>query len=680
MAESPVTEMLAGLNPEQRAAVTHDGGPLLVLAGAGTGKTLTLTSRVAWLIGRGVPADRILLLTFTRRAAREMLARTRVLVDGGAGRTVVGGTFHSVAHRLIRVHASALGLPPRFGVLDASDAADLLDLIREERGLASGTTRFPRKGTLLDIYSGCVNAQRPLSEVLAESFPWCQDHVEQLGGLFAAYGQRKNELGLLDLDDLLLSWHALARDEVIGSKLGGMFDHILVDEYQDLNALQVEIVGELRREVRGLTVVGDDFQAIYGFRAGSAEHILSFPAAFPDATVVTLEANYRSTQGILDVANAVAAQASRAFPKTLRAERGAGVMPRLVYCRDEAVQAVEVCDRVLCEHEEGAALKEQAVLMRAGHHSDLFELELGRRRIPFVKYGGIRYVDAAHVKDFVSLLRLVDNPADILAWFRILQLVEGVGPVTARRVHDALDPATLEGLAGLPERWETVAAPLLKAPAREAATTVIDALAVCAGEDLVVTVAGTLRNAVSPLIRAHYVDGATRLRDLDQLVAAAGQATSLDSFLTDLALDPPSSSADYAGPPELEEDYLTLSTVHSAKGLEWRSVHVIGASDGNFPSDMALTSTEGLEEERRLFYVALTRSCVSLNIYVPVTYYHRPGSRDDTHGYGKQSRFLTPTVEALCERIQTAATEEPLCPRDTGPTRKVRVDLAGLWR
>jgi DNA helicase-2/ATP-dependent DNA helicase PcrA len=670
---------LEALNVEQRVAVTHAGGPLLVLAGAGTGKTTTLCSRVAWLIGEGVPPERILLLTFTRRAAREMLARTRALIDFGGNRSVVGGTFHSTAHRLISVHASALGLPTGFGVLDASDAADLLDLLREERGLAGAKTRFPRKGTLLDIYSRCVNAQQPLSQVLGDSFPWCESHGEELAGLFRSYSQRKSELGLLDLDDLLLYWRALARDEVIGSKLGAMFDHVLVDEYQDLNALQVEIVRDLRRQERGLTAVGDDLQAIYGFRAASAEHILNFPVHFPDAAVVTLERNYRSTQAILDVANAVAAQATRAYPKRLRADRGVGALPRIVYCRDQAEQAVQVCERVLCEHEEGVALMQQAVLMRAGSHSAELELELGRRRIPFVKYGGIRYLEAAHIKDFVCLLRLADNPGNTLAWFRILQLLDGVGPVTARRVLDALDPASLDGSAGLLERWQTVA-PLLKSPAREAAATVIDTLAACADEDLVVTLAGRLRNALSPLVRARYADSAARLPDLDQLVAAAQQATSLSSFLADLALDPPSSSADYAGPPKLEEDYLILSTVHSAKGLEWDAVHVIGASDGNFPSDMALSSPEGLEEERRLFYVALTRTCRSLSIYVPLRYYHRPGSRDDPHGYGKQSRFLSAEVHALCERVDAPGEHHPSLANKATAQRKVNVDLGSLWR
>src|SRR3954464_10823276 len=427
---------LDALNDEQRAAATHAGGPLLILAGAGTGKTTTLCSRVAWLVAEGTPAERILLLTFTRRAARELLQRARGLVPASA--RVLGGTFHSVAHRLVRRHASALGLPGGFGVLDAADAADVLDLLREEHGHAAARTRFPRKSTLLDAYSRTVNAQQPLSGVLAEHFPWCEEHREAISALFKAYTARKRALGVADLDDLLLFWRALARDEVIGPRLAAAFDHVLVDEYQDVNGLQVDLFRALADHGPAITAVGDDFQAIYGFRSASAEHILSFPEQF-GADTVTLERNYRSTQPLLDAANALAAQARRAFPMNLRADREGGVPPAVVFCRDESAQAAEVCDRVLAAREHGMDLRAQAVLMRTSHDSDLLELELARRRIPFVKYGGLRYLEAAHVKDFVALLRLADNGADEMAWFRVLQLIEGLGPVSARRAIAALE-------------------------------------------------------------------------------------------------------------------------------------------------------------------------------------------------------------------------------------------------
>src|SRR3954466_1701659 len=436
MVESGERPWLEQLNPEQRDAATHAGGPLLILAGAGPGKKTTPCARVAHLVSEGVPSERILLVTFTRRAAREMLQRSRAHVPASA--RVFGGTFHSVAHRLFRRHAAALGLPGGFGVLDAGDAADVLDLLREEAGHAQSRRRFPKKGTLLDIYSRTVNAQQALSGVIADHFPWCEDHREALSTLFKAYTARKRELGVLDLDDLLLFWRALARDDVIGPRMATGFDHVLVDEYQDVNGLQVDLVRGLAAFGPEITAVGDDFQAIYGFRSASAAHILDFPEHFPGTRVVTLERNYRSTQPVRDAANAPAAQAVRAFPKRLAAQRDGGARPRVVFVRDEGAQAEEVCNRVLEAREQGMDLRAQAVLTRTSHDSDLLELELTRRRIPFVKYGGLRYLEAAHVKDFVATLRLVDNDADDVAWFRVLQLVEGLGPVSARRAITAM--------------------------------------------------------------------------------------------------------------------------------------------------------------------------------------------------------------------------------------------------
>jgi ATP-dependent DNA helicase UvrD/PcrA len=635
---------LDALNDEQRAAATHTGGPLLILAGAGTGKTTTLCSRLAWLVAEGVPSERILLLTFTRRAAREMLQRARGLVPASA--RVLGGTFHSVAHRLVRRHASALGLPDGFGVLDAGDAADVLDLLREEHGHAQAKTRFPRKATLLDAYSRTVNAQAPLSGVLAEHFPWCSEHKEDISALFKAYTARKRALGVLDLDDLLLFWRALACDEVIGPRLAASFDHVLVDEYQDVNGLQVDLVRGLAGHGPAVTAVGDDFQAIYGFRSASADHILDFPAHYPGTRVVTLERNYRATQPLLDAANALAAQAPRAFPKRLRAEREGGVRPAVVHCRDQSSEAETVVDRVLQAREEGAELRAQAVLMRTSHDSDLLELELTRRRVPFVKYGGLRYLDAAHVKDFVSLLRLVDNHADNVAWFRVLQLVEGLGPVSARRVIEALG-----------DGWE-VAREAVPAAARPGADALYAALLHAREEQSAGVRAEGLRDVLAPLVKLRYPDGAIRLTDLDQLVAAAQQATDARHFVAELVLDPPQSSADLAQPPHLDEDYLVLSTIHSAKGLEWDSVHVLAVYDGNFPACMSAGTSESIDEERRLLYVAMTRARRSLHLYVPVRYHHRPRGIDDAHGYGKPSRFLTGAVLACCE--VTRLNDDPL--------------------
>jgi DNA helicase-2/ATP-dependent DNA helicase PcrA len=655
------TPWLDALNGEQRRAATSAAGPLLILAGAGTGKTTTLCARVAWLVSEGVSPERIMLLTFTRRAAREMLQRTRALVPMRAGSVgVLGGTFHSVAHRFVRIHASALGLAPGFGVMDAGDAADLLDLLREAHGHAEARRRFPKKSTLLDIYSRTVNAQRALSEVLAESFPWCEEHSDAIASLFKAYTARKRTLGVLDLDDLLLYWRALAADEAIGAEIATGFDHLLIDEYQDVNGLQVDIVRSLRRTCRNVTAVGDDFQAIYGWRAASAEHILEFPTQYPGTTVVTLERNYRSSQAILDTANALAAQASRAFPKQLRSSHGEGGRPELVFCRDDSAQAAEVCGRVLATRERGMELRQQCVLMRTSHDSDLLELELTRRQIPFVKYGGLRYLEAAHVKDLIALFRIAENPGDEIAWFRILQLLEGVGPSTARRVLDVLFSATdADRLAAWPQACE-----LLPRDARPPAESVMAALRSRPNEAGTGVRAERLRDALAPLIKARYPDGALRLLDLEQLVVAARESPTLAQLVGDLVLDPPQSSADLTGPPHLDEDYLVLSTIHSAKGLEWEAVHVLALYDGNIPADMAAGSKESLDEERRLLYVAMTRARRELRLYVPVRYYHRPKGKDDAHGYGKPSRFLTPEVQALCDVLRPAEQSPELTRRD----------------
>ena len=663
----------AGLNPEQREAVRHPGGPLLILAGAGTGKTTTLSARVAWLVSRGVPPERILLLTFTRRAAREMLQRTRAMIAMPAGRRgVLGGTFHSVAHHFVRRHAGALGLPDGFGVLDAGDAADLLDLLREEHGHAERERRFPKKSTLLDAYSRTVNAQRPLSEVIALSFPWCEEHCEDIAGLFKAYTARKRALGVVDLDDLLLFWRALAADAVVGSQLENHFDHVLIDEYQDVNGLQADIVRCLRRECREVTAVGDDFQAIYGWRAASSRHILEFPDHFPDATVVALERNYRSTQPILDAANAVSAQATRAFPKQLQSERENGARPELVFCRDESAQAAEVCDRVLEARERGMDLRAQAVLMRTSHDSALLELELARRQIPFVKYGGLRYLEAAHVKDLIALFRLADNPADEISWFRVLQLLEGVGPATARRALDVLVTAEGDQLAAWPGARER-----LPAHARPLADGVIDALRDVRLQTSAGVRAERLSQSLAPLIAARYPDGALRLHDLEQLVAAAREASALGHFVSELIIDPPTSSSDLAGPPHLDEDYLVLSTIHSAKGLEWQAVHVLALYDGNIPACMAAGSTETIDEERRLLYVAITRARRQLHLYVPVRYYHRPNGIDDAHGYGKPSRFLTDEVQRCCTITRPPDSAHSIEPRVS--RRRIEVSIDALF-
>src|SRR5689334_11159397 len=431
--------VLDGLNEQQRRAATQHGGPLRVLAGAGTGKTRTLVARAAWLHGsQGVPASRILLLTFTRRAASDMLARAAAWFDGSSGR-ICGGTFHAIAHKIIRQHAESFSLPPQFTILDQGDATDLLDVLRPDHGLDGTGPRAPRAAACADIYTRCVNTGRPVSEVVTAGFPWCKPFTAQLAALFRAYTARKRARHLLDFDDLLLLWQAALADPAAGPVLRGMFDAVLVDEYQDVNAVQASIVRLLQPDGKQLTCVGDDAQAIYGFRGADPAHLRQLTADYPGLDIVRLDRNYRSRQGILGLANVIR-PSSPGLDLRLSGDRGPGMAPLLVRCHDEATQAREICARVLGAHEDGTALRDQAVLVRAAHHSDLLEIELTARKIPYVKFGGLRFTDTAHVKDFVAAARIIVNPADELAWFRLLRLHEGIGPAHARRILGALDP------------------------------------------------------------------------------------------------------------------------------------------------------------------------------------------------------------------------------------------------
>ncbi len=505
-------DALESLNPAQREAVEHDGGPLLVVAGAGSGKTWTLACRVASLVDRGVRPERILLLTFTRRAAREMLRRAeRLTGERGVGR-VWGGTFHAMGNRLLRLHGRALGLSPDFTVLDRSDTADLMDLIRGEMGLGQGERRFPRKETLADVYSRTVNAQEKLRDVLERDYPWCVEEVEGIRAIVQTYTERKRAGNALDYDDLLLYWRALAQTVPAAN---AMFEHVLVDEYQDTNALQADILAAMQPGGHGLTVVGDDAQAIYGFRAATVRNILEFPERFPGTTIVRLERNYRSSQPILDASNAVIALSPQRHEKTLWTDRAEGSRPLLRTCLDDADQADAVCRSVLEHRERGTTLKEQAVLFRAAHHSDVLEVELARRNIPFVKYGGLKFLESAHVKDALAVLRICDNPRDEVSWFRVLQLLDGVGPATARRVMGSLrieDGSALSRLA----QGEPVEAPLAAQAELEALRKVVRTCAAETPPPPSVQLEH-VRKWLEPILRRRSDTPEPRIRDLEQL-------------------------------------------------------------------------------------------------------------------------------------------------------------------
>jgi len=654
----------AGLNAAQRAAVTFGqvgggapwtSGPLLVIAGAGTGKTTTLAQRVAHLCLNGVSPDRILLLTFTRLAAREMVQRAERTVaaalaacgDGRPGGTPGSiewaGTFHAIGVRLLRHYHDSLGLDEAFSVLDRGDSADIMDYERQALGFHRSRVRFPQKAACLDIYSRTVNAQCELEQTLKESFPHFAAWHDELKALFAAYVERKFKLQALDYDDLLLYWMYLVEDERIAADLGGHFDHILVDEYQDTNRLQAEIIRRIRPDGAGLTVVGDDAQSIYAFRAADIENILDFPEHYPGAQVIKLEDNYRSTQPILDCSNALMREAECTYQKALRAARGDGHRPQLVTVEDEQEEALYLCDAILDRREQGVRLWHQAVLFRNSRHTMRLELELGRRDIPYVKYGGLKYLESAHVKDVLAVLNWADNPRNDMVGFRVLQLLDGIGPATARKACDHLlanegDFAALHAMSGVPAgaavQWRATASlleTLREAPWPGQLELVLD--------------------WYQPHLERRYDDTFPRLGDLEQLLQLANDYASRRAFLTELTLDPPSGSGDLAGEPHIDEDFLILSTVHSAKGQEWDTVYVQHFSDGTFPNEFAAGDRNKLEEERRLAYVALTRARNRLVLVNPFKYFVPQQPRfGDRHVYGAKSRFLTAPVLATLDQ------------------------------
>lgn len=681
---------LEGLNCAQRAAVAHGvsgrganvAGPLLVIAGAGSGKTNTLAHRVAHLIVNGADPRRILLLTFSRRAAAEMERRARRIIgaaqgDHGGSSLAWSGTFHAIGARLLRTYAHAIGLAPGFTIHDREDSADLMNLVRHELGLSEKAKRFPMKATCLSIYSRAVNAKEPLAEVLRQQFPWVAEWEADLRVLFDAYVEAKQRQGVLDYDDLLLYWSEMMKVAEIAHEVGGLFDHVLVDEYQDTNALQAGILLALKPTGHGLMVVGDDAQAIYGFRAADVRNILDFPKHFdPPARIVTLEQNYRSTQPILSASNALIGLARERYSKELRSARSGGGRPALVSVADDIAQVTCIVEQILAQREAGVALKEQAVLFRTAHHSAMLEIELARRNIPFVKFGGLKFVEAAHVKDILAVLRWAENPADRVTGFRVIQMLDGIGPSTAARALDRMtgrDPVAALTTFNVPsraaEQWRDLV-DLVK-DLREAKAewpTDFD----------------RARRWYQPFLEQRYADAVVRAGDLDQLQRMAGSYPSRAKFLTDLTLDPPNATSDEAGKPMRDEDYLILSTIHSAKGQEWRCVTVLNVVDGCIPSDMATGSHAEIEEERRLLYVAMTRAKDQLTLMLPHKFYlHQQEKRGDKHLYASRTRFIPAAIAHHFEMVSWPGRSRSGEPAAV-PNASVSVDLSarmrGMWR
>jgi DNA helicase-2/ATP-dependent DNA helicase PcrA len=660
-----------------------DTRPLLVIAGAGSGKTNTLAHRVANLIRHGTDPQRLMLLTFSRRAAQEMERRVGSVLQKALGTSPTqplpnlpwSGTFHSMGARLLREYAARIGLDESFTIHDRGDAEDLMGMVRHDIGLSETRNRFPLKGTCLGIYSRVLNTRDPLDRVLQDIYPWCVQWETELKKLFGAYVEAKQDQNVLDYDDLLSFWAETMAEPALAHEIGARFDHVLVDEYQDTNKLQAGILLAMKPTGQGLTVVGDDAQSIYSFRGATVRNILDFPQQFSQpARVVTLERNYRSTQPVLDASNAVIGAARERHAKNLWTDKPGHARAQLLLVPDEAQQARWVADEVLRHREAGSQLKSQAVLFRASDHSAALELELARRDIPFVKFGGLKFLEAAHVKDLLAILRFAHNPRGRMAGFRALQLIPGIGQASATRLLDAMGEAAdpVDALkqfappAQAQEEWSRFVQLYLQL------------------RDPHIAWPADIERAKDwyiPQLERMHDDAPVRKLDVEQLARLATGYASRERFLTELTLDPPQSTSDQSGVPHLDEDYLILSTIHSAKGQEWQCVYVLNCVDGCIPSDMATGTTEEIEEERRLLYVAMTRAKEFLHLVVPHRFYVTQQS-GDRHMYAARTRFVT---EAMLERFEQvtwppAPAAGSVAAQPQAPVMQVRARARAAWR
>ena len=603
------------LNPSQFDAVTCTEGPLLVIAGAGSGKTRTLTYRVAYLVEKGKSPASILLLTFTRKASQEMLRRATRLLDARCGK-IAGGTFHSFANAMLRKYASQMGLDPAFGILDRTDSENLIGMLRKEMHPATKHRSFPRRKTLADIFSRAVNKGLAVEEIIDQDYPHFASHMAVITRIHQDFQIRKQDHHFLDYDDLLIYLRRLLSDYAdIRNRISSTYRYIMVDEYQDTNTIQAEILYLLTDVHNNIMVVGDDSQSIYAFRGANFKNIIKFPDIFPGSRIITLEENYRSIQPILDLTNVIIDRAREKFSKNLFTRKTGDTMPVMVNSEDEYIQSRFVVDKIKELHQNGVALNQIAVLFRASFHSFDLEIELSREGIAFVKMGGFKFVESAHIKDVLAHMRVVANPYDRISWYRILLLIEKIGPKTAQKIYEAalneqsgytgLLSAKLGPIKGL-DRLKNLISALDTHPMN------------------VSQMGETIIDYYMPILKNNYDDHPRRAKDLEHLIEIMDRYKNLNQFLTDMALEPPNTSFEnslYDG--TAHADRLVLSTIHSAKGLEWQTVFVIWTLDGRFPSVHSLHKEEELEEELRLMYVAATRAKENLFFTYPSNVYDR---------------------------------------------------------
>jgi len=643
---------LADLNDQQRQAVLHNSGPALVLAGAGTGKTRTLIYRLARLVDDGVPAGAILLLTFTRKAAAEMISRASALGEPRCA-AVAGGTFHSFAWNIIQRHKGQLGYGTEsITILDTSDAEDVIQIVRTDANVKRHATgRFPQKGVLQRILSASINRAMPVADIVHRHHPQQIANVNIIIDVLERYRSYKRRHNLLDYDDLLLVLLEALRSPSLGPVLTSAYQHVMVDEYQDTNALQHAIVKALVPH-GNIMVVGDDAQSIYAFRGADVQNIHAFPHTFSDCTIIRLERNYRSTQPILDFCNDVVRPSTELFPKELTSSIAEGDLPMLVQCVDEAQQSAFVAQLLLEHHEQGMPLAHMAVLFRSSFQSFDLEIELGRKGIPFRKIGGLRFAEAAHVKDLLALLRITVNTRDAVAWNRILLLIDGVGTAQAAALVSHITN-TIDG-------WQGASDAVRKGP-RDAVQALINAIVAARHIEAATDRLRALAEWYRPVLQRKYEDATRRWRDVDAVVGMAASHGNASAFLADIALDPPNATVDDIQASPDDDDVLTLSTIHSAKGLEWKTVVVLGVNDGRLPSARSVESSSALEEERRLLYVACTRA----KQHLALTYLATIQTWEHGAAIGDCSRFILDVQEDHFDRY--ALVEEKVPDPNTKP-------------
>ncbi|HOJ64109.1 MAG TPA: ATP-dependent helicase [Spirochaetota bacterium] len=632
------------LNPQQLEVVKHIDGPQLVIAGAGSGKTRTLIYRLAYLVENGINPAAILLLTFTRKAAYEMMKRASALLDDRCSK-VSGGTFHSFASMILRRYAQRIGYDSNFTIIDGGDGEDIINIIKNSMNLKT-EKRFPNKSTLFKVISKSINTHRSIEDILKEDYPHFLELSPEIEEIYKAYKETKKNRNLMDYDDLLINLRDLLKIEDIRKRLSNNYRYIMVDEYQDTNRLQAQIASLLASEHGNIMVVGDDAQSIYSFRGADFKNIMDFPKIFPDTTIRKLEQNYRSTQPILDFTNAIIENAKEKYSKKLFSDIESDQKPYLIYVNDATEQANFICKKILELLDKGINLKDMAVLFRAAFHSNELEIELNRYHIPYVKYGGLKFVEAAHIKDMLAYLRVIYNYKDDVAWFRILLLLDKIGHKTAEKIISKVIKSE-NGIDSLQD--------LLKENSNTGLNKLYTLFSNIKKEEINLSEKLKLISEYYiPLLQNKYDNYNKRINDIITLIGLSEKYNSIEDFLTDMALEPPTDSQIDVDETEKEKDILTLSTIHSAKGLEWHTVFIINLTDGALPSSYSI-NVDNIEEERRLFYVATTRAKRNLFLISPnyCKIYNEASWRLECKSYSDKSRFLKEIedLESLTERI-----------------------------